>query len=244
MLTANLQYLHTSAPLWLSALFICCTAATAALLARALQRAGLPTGRYWLLAGVWLALQAVLAGAGFYQQSLEALPPRLVVTGILPTVVVLLMVLLSGTGRRGMARLPLADLAGVSVVRVGVEVGLYGLAAAHLVPELMTFAGRNFDVLAGLSAPVVAAFYRHGRLGRGGLLAWHLGSLVLLGTIVGLALLTAPTPLQQLAFGQPNVAVVRFPFVWLATFIVPVVLFTHVASLYLLWRPRPAPAAG
>ncbi|MCR5886340.1 hypothetical protein LRS06_00845 [Hymenobacter sp. J193] len=130
------------------------------------------------------------------------------------------------------------------MVRVGVEVGLYSLAAAHLVPELMTFAGRNFDVLAGLSAPVVAALYRRQRLGRGGLLAWHLGSLALLGTIVTLALLTAPTPAQQFAFEQPNVAVVRFPFVWLPTFIVPVVLFSHAASLYQLLRPRPALAAA
>jgi hypothetical protein len=37
------------------------------------------------------------------------------------------------------------------------------------------------------------------------------------------------------------VAVLRFPFVWLPTFIVPLVLFSHVASLYQLWR-RPIAA--
>ncbi|MCR5886341.1 hypothetical protein LRS06_00850 [Hymenobacter sp. J193] len=100
MPTANLQYLHAPAPLWLSALFIICTAATAVLLVRVLHRAGLPTGRYWLLMGGWLALQGGLALAGFYQQNLEILPPRLVVAGILPTVLVLAAVLLSGAGRR------------------------------------------------------------------------------------------------------------------------------------------------
>jgi hypothetical protein len=164
-----------------------------------------------------------------------------VVGGILPTVLVVLGLLVSAAGRRWLARLPLGDLAAISVVRIGVEVGLYGLAAYHLVPEIMTFAGRNLDVLAGITAPIVAARWRNRRLGRTGLLIWNVASLALLGNIVVLALLASPSPVQQFAFEQPNVAVLRFPFVWLPTFIVPLVLFSHVASLYQLWR-RPVSA--
>jgi hypothetical protein len=141
-----------------------------------------------------------------------------------------------------MAHLPLADLTAISVVRVGVEIGLYGLVTARLVPELMTFSGLNFDILAGLTAPVVASLWRNQRVGRVGLITWNVVALALLAIIVMLALLSAPSPVQQLAFEQPNVGVLRFPFVWLPTFVVPVVLFSHIASLYQLLR-YPAPAA-
>jgi hypothetical protein len=69
------------------------------------------------------------------------------------------------------------------------------------------------------------------------MLTWHLAALGLLLTIVVLALLSAPTPLQQLAFEQPNVAVMQFPFVWLPVFVVPVVAFTHVVALRRLLFP-------
>jgi hypothetical protein len=194
------------------------------------------TGRYWLLTGAWLGGQAWLGLAGFYQTNLFVLPPRLMLGAILPTVLLIAGVVITARGRRWMVELSLADLAALSVVRVGVELGLYGLAVYHLVPELMTFEGRNFDILAGLTAPVVASLWRHEKLGRGWLLGWHVAALGLLVNIVVLALLTAPTPAQQLAFEQPNVAVLRFPFVWLPAFIVPVVLFSHVASFYQLLR--------
>ncbi|MDB6080057.1 MAG: putative transrane protein of unknown function, partial [Akkermansiaceae bacterium] len=49
-------------------------------------------------------------------------------------------------------------------------------------------------------------------------------------------LLSAPFPFQRLALDQPNVAILSFPFIWLPTFIVPVVLFTHLASIRQLAR--------
>ena len=46
-----------------------------------------------------------------------------------------------------------------SVVRIPVELVLYGLFLEKAVPEIMTFEGRNFDILAGISAPIVAYLY-------------------------------------------------------------------------------------
>ncbi|GAB3293175.1 hypothetical protein [Hymenobacter tenuis] len=244
MITANLQFLHAPAPLWVSALFVVCTFLAAWLLGLTIQRTGSSPRTYWLLTSGWLAVQAGLALTGFYQTNLDV-PPRLVLGAILPTLVLLVGLLVSGPGRRWMARLGLPELVRLSVVRVGVEIGLYGLVAPHLVPELMTFAGRNFDIVAGLTAPVVALLIQKQKLSRGWLVAWHVGALVLLLNIILLALLSAPTPAQKLAFEQPNVAVMRFPFVWLPAFIVPAVLFSHVASLYqLLRRPAAVPAAS
>ena len=43
-------------------------------------------------------------------------------------------------------------------MRVGVEVVLFWLFIKRVVPESMTFEGRNFDIISGITAPFVAYF--------------------------------------------------------------------------------------
>lgn len=96
----------------------------------------------------------------------------------------------------------------------------------------MTFEGRNFDIAAGITAPFVAWFaFKNKDIRRKILLAWNFICLALLINIVVTALLTAPSPIQKIAFDQPNIAVLYFPFSWLPVFIVPVVLFAHLSSI-------------
>jgi len=45
------------------------------------------------------------------------------------------------------------------------------------------------------------------------------------------AILSVPTPIQQFAFDQPNIAILYFPFTWLPCFIVPAVLLSHIVSI-------------
>ncbi len=117
---------------------------------------------------------------------------------------------------------------------------MYWLAAQKAVPELMTFAGRNFDIIAGISAPVIYVVCFTGSVvkNRKLLLAWNLICLGLLLNIVLNAVLSAPFAFQQFAFEQPNIAVLFFPFVWLPSFIVMVVLLSHLAAIrQLLKKP-------
>jgi uncharacterized membrane protein YhaH (DUF805 family) len=96
----------------------------------------------------------------------------------------------------------------------------------------MTFEGRNFDIIAGITSPFIAHFgFTKGRLNRQIILLWNIICLGLLLNIVVNALLSAPSSLQKFAFDQPNIAIVHFPFSWLPTFIVPVVLFGHLVSI-------------
>lgn len=100
------------------------------------------------------------------------------------------------------------------------------------IPQLMTFEGRNFDIIAGLTAPVIYYFgYIKKVFPKSVLLTWNIICLVLLLNIVVNAVLSAPTPIQQFAFDQPNTGVLYFPFVWLPGFIVPVVLLAHIVSI-------------
>ena len=52
-----------------------------------------------------------------------------------------------------------------------------------------------------------------------------------------MALRSFPSPLQSMAFDQPNRAIMYFPFVWLPSIVVPIVLFSHIASLLKLLLP-------
>lgn len=106
-----------------------------------------------------------------------------------------------------------------------------------MVPEAMTFEGQNFDILSGITAPVIYFLaFRNRRVNRPLLIAWNIAALLLLANIVTIAVLAFPSPIQQIAFDQPNRAVMYFPYVWLPAVVVPIVLFSHVASLWKLYR--------
>ena len=63
------------------------------------------------------------------------------------------------------------------------------------------------------------------------LIVWNVLSLLLLINIILIAFLSANTLLQQFAFDQPNTALGHFPFNWLPSIIVPLVLFSHLTGL-------------
>ena len=99
-------------------------------------------------------------------------------------------------------------------------------------PEWMTFEGRNFDIIAGITAPFIAYFgLTKNKVNRQVILIWNYICLGLLINIVVNALFSVPSPIQKFAFDQPNIAILNFPFSWLPTFIVPIVLFGHLASI-------------
>ncbi|MCU0353751.1 MAG: hypothetical protein MUD08_08455 [Cytophagales bacterium] len=175
----------------------------------------------------WSAVQAVLGLSGFYTD-IHATPPRFPLL-VLPPVIVMAVLFSTRGGRHFVDSLDSGYLTLLHIVRLPVELVLFWLFVHEAVPELMTFEGRNFDILSGITAPVVY-FYRK-RLGRALLLVWNFACLGLLLNIVFNALLSAPTPLQQFAFDRPNIAVQFFPFVLLPSVVVPLVLFAHLASI-------------
>ena len=180
----------------------------------------------------WLTIQAVLTGNGVYNTAPAAGPPRIVLFGILPVMLTIISVFTTSAGRRFADSLPLVNITWLNTIRVVVELVLYWLFLHKAVPELMTFEGRNYDIFSGITAPFVAYFglTKH-TLNRRWLLTWNVVCLGLLLTIIVIAFLSAPTPLQQFAFDQPNRAIGNFPFSWLPTFVVPIVLFGHLVSI-------------
>lgn len=220
-------------------LFLACVFYTYALLLRVLLSAGLHRRTRILSAFVlfdWILLQGLLSWNGIYSNYPQAMPPYLLLFAVFPCVLVILVLMLSPVGRRFQNSLSQDALVLIHTVRIPVEFGLYLLYRHQLVPQLMTFEGRNFDILAGLSALLMFGLLRTHRLNRMLLIGWNVIGLVLLLNIVVHGLLSAPSPIQQLAFDQPNVALLHFPYALLPAFIVPVVLWAHLSSLRLAFR--------
>lgn len=224
-------------PLWLSLLFGLTTALAIALFYLAARR----SGRALAVVLAWLLVQSALSLSGFYTVT-TSMPPRLLFA-LGPPLLLLLSRLATARGRALLAGLRLEVLTLLHVVRLPVELGLYGLYVHGAVPRIMTFEGGNWDILMGLSAPLVYGLVRRRRIGRGALLAWNGLGLALLANIVVVAVLASPSPVQRLAFAQPNVALLHFPFGWLPAVLVPLVMLAHVAALRQLLAKN-GPSAG
>lgn len=203
---------------------------TVALSAIFLYRAALFNVKVFWVIVPWLLLTGALAYNGFYIET-SVTPPRVMLL-IAPPLAVILLLFLLPAGKRFIAKLDIRTLTLLHVLRIPVELVLLWLAVNKLVPFFMTFEGHNFDIFSGLSAPVIHYFvFVKKSLNRNVLIAWNLLCLGLLLNVVITGILSAPTPFQQLAFDQPNVAVLQFPYCWLPAFIVPVVLFAHLVAL-------------
>ncbi len=190
---------------------------------------------FLILTAVWMLLQAVIAFNGFYQNTVS-FPPRLIFLAP-PTLIVIALLFVTQKGKKFLDRLNPEMLTILHIIRVPVELVLYWLFLQGSVPELMTFEGRNFDILSGFSAPFVYYFgYIKKQMSKPVVVIWNFVCLGLLGNIVSNAVLSTPYPFQQLAFDMPNTAILNFPYVWLPCIVVPIVLLAHLASLRHLFK--------
>ncbi len=183
------------------------------------------------IAIIWLGITGLFAYNNFFTDT-AGLPPKFTLA-VAPAVFLIIALLISRKGQTFTNKLDLRKLTLLHIIRVPVEITLYWLAAEKAVPELMTFAGRNFDIMSGITAPIIYFICFNGSLvkNRGLLIAWNFICLGLLLNIIINAVLSAPFIFQQFALGQPNIAVLYFPFVWLPSFIVMVVLLSHLVAI-------------
>jgi hypothetical protein len=179
---------------------------------------------------IWLVLQALISMTGFYTVT-DTLPPRFLLL-VMPPLIGIILLFATSKGRQYIDRLNAKTLTILHAIRVPVEIVLWWLFLHKTIPELMTFEGRNFDILAGISAPLVFYFgYVKGIMSKMVILVWNFICLGLLINIVANAVLSAPFPFQQFGFDQPNIAVLYFPFIWLPCCVVPLVVLSHLACI-------------
>ncbi|MBL7701644.1 MAG: hypothetical protein JNM14_05310 [Ferruginibacter sp.] len=224
-------------PQYISLTFILTTVATLLLLVLIIRNAASLQSRkksipVFIALTLWLIVQAICSLKNIYNSDPNSFPPKIMLLGIFPALITIILLFITKSGRSFIDSLPLKILTCLHIVRVPVEIVLYWLFLHKTIPQLMTFEGRNFDIVAGITAPLIAYFgFTKAKLSRQFILMWNFVCLGLLINIVANAVFSIPSPIQKFAFDQPNIAVLNFPFSWLPVFIVPAVLFSHLVSI-------------
>lgn len=214
-----------SLPIYVSALFVCTVATALGWLAIAAK-----SYRFLILALGWTLLQSALAIGGLYNDT-SSLPPRIMLFGVFPALAIIAATFLTSKGRAFIDAIDLKTLTYFHSIRIPVEIVLALLYTHGVVSVLMTFDGTNFDIISGVTAPVVAYLaFRGGVTNKSLLWGWNIVALLLLMNVVVTGVFAAPSPMQRLAFDQPNVAVLHFPFSLLPSVVVPMVLFAHLVA--------------
>ncbi|NML37245.1 hypothetical protein HHL17_08540 [Chitinophaga sp. G-6-1-13] len=192
---------------------------------------------FLIIISLWVVFQSILGMNDFYK--VNTTPPRFLLL-VLPPVLYILTSLMVPAGKRFIDSLNIKTLTILHTIRIPVEIVLYWLFLHSVVPKVMTFEGRNFDILAGLSAPLVWYFgFVKGTLNKAVLLIWNLISLGLLLNIVTIAMITVTAKLPPSVPERPTIALVYFPFLLLPACLVPLVLFSHLAAIRQLLKELP-----
>jgi hypothetical protein len=187
----------------------------------------------------WFAMQGVISATDFYAVT-DRVPPRPFLLVAMPLLFIIFL-FVTKWGREFTDSLDLKMLIMLHVVRLPIPLLLYAVYLSGGMPEMMTFMGNNYDIIAGITAPVVYYFaFVKRKLGRNMLLLWNFIGLGLFINLVIIAVLSIPSPLQRFNFDRPNTALLHFPFTWLRCIVVPLVLYSHLAAIRQLTRRAPA----
>ena len=178
----------------------------------------------------WFGVALALGLSGLYRTDSDQIPT--IQYGILvPILIGAILIMRSSRVGRVIEAVPQQWLIGVQVYRaLGIIfLILYG---AGKMPGLFAWPAGVGDVLVGALAPVVAIAYARGPEKNGGIAsAWNILGLTDLGVAVATGILTAPSPIQQFAFDSPNELVGVFPLILIPTYLVPLSVLLHLASL-------------
>src|ERR1044072_6224992 len=183
---------------------------------------------------LWGALFGTIAYTGFFLDTAQTPPRFIFMMG--PAVLVMILFFVTKRGKALIDRMDLRALTMVHIVRLPVEIILMLLAIYKTIPDELTFEGRNFDIIMGLSALPIVWWIFTKKGSKKILLAWNILGLVLLFNVVIHGILSLPLPFQQIALAQPNRAMLYAPYNLLPGLIVPIVMFSHFAAIRVLLK--------
>lgn len=213
--------------------------ATVVLMGVAFRKASLNAGLnvqktvigYGAIVAVWTAYTCLLSATGILQNF--TMPPRIPLFLIVPALVFMIFFFTSRAFRPLIAGFPAAFAVYYQSFRIFVELLIFCTFARGIFPVEPTFEGYNFDIVMGLSAPVIGwlAFQKKS-LSPKVLLAWNILGLVFLAIVVSIFLGMLANPgawgYEAPPIGQEFGTV---PFLFLPAFLMPSAVFMHLMSL-------------
>ena len=181
----------------------------------------------------WLFLQAILSNRGIYTRYTQY--PTLLIA-VFPALLFAIVALLKNKNI-ALNRNEWLLITLLHMVRIPVEWVLHQLYLLEEIPVTMTYEGRNFDILSGISAIILfIMIWNKSKFLRNTLIIWNIVALMLVLQVVTTGVLSAPGPQQIWSIDQPNMGVLKYPFIWLPSFIVPLVIWSHIKCLISLFK--------
>lgn len=179
----------------------------------------------------WTLYVMLISISGFLADF--SLPPKMVMYVVLPALMLIAVFFSIRKTSAIIAAFPIALPVYFQTFRIFVELLIWGLYKEGIGPELVTFEGRNLDILAGISAPIVGYLsYNRKVLSHKAVLVWNILGLLLLVNIVSLFITLVVKP-QVWGFEQIPIDV-KFtnpPYIFIAAVFMPVAVFMHVMSI-------------
>lgn len=212
-------------------IFACISVVTAASKAKMPARKVIFWGISTLLGYLaWLSLTGWLAKTGILQDF--SLPPKFLLLVFIGTSLTIGLAF-SPFGTMLIHNIGPVVIIAYQVFRVPVELFLHQAYQVNALPIQLTYEGWNYDIITGITAPLVAFWiWKKGTASRNAralILSWNIMGLALLINVVGTAILAAPTPFQVFSFGQGEAfLVVFYPYIWLPMILVTAALFGHI----------------
>ena len=178
--------------------------------------------------GGWMVLTALAASAGWLRFD-GTLPSFVIVP--LAGVAAAIAIGVSPAGARLSSGVPLALLVGFQGFRLPLELLMHRAWQEGLMPVQMSYAGRNWDIVTGATALLLAGVLAAGRPSPKLVQLWNWLGLALLANAVIIAVLSLPLPFRVFLNEPANVWVANAPWVWVPGLLVPVALLGHLLVL-------------
>ena len=196
---------------------------------------------FLLRALIWVATVSGVSWAGGLDPRQR--PPVLFVIMLAAIVTLGIAIARSPSGRRLARGLPLAVLVGFQGFRFPLELAMHRAYTEGLMPVQMSYSGRNFDIVTGLTAIVLGAALVVTKVPAWVVQAWNLLGLGLLINILAVAMLSTPV----FAYFGPdrlNVFVMRMPYTLLPAVMVLAAWAGHLIVFRALAQPSRSIQAG
>ena len=102
-------------------------------------------------------MQSILAYIGFYQNT-DSIPPRFGLV-LIPITSLIIYGLLLDSEKWFSETRQIKISTFLHSVRMPIEIVLFGLFINDMIPELMTFEGRNYDILVGITIQLLVGYF-------------------------------------------------------------------------------------
>jgi hypothetical protein len=201
-------------------------------------KAGKPSGssnklalRVGGLIAAWLLYVYLLIQSGFLLNF--SLPPRFPLLILLPLVIFSIVLYHKLKKSKIIHNISAKSLVYFQTFRILVEIMLLYTFIEGVIPISATFEGANFDIIMGISAPIVAlTIYRNLKKNRGFAVAWHIlgiAMILFVAVIIGTSMYFPLMWTSRVPLVSPEL--LSFPYFLIAACIAPFAILIHVIAL-------------